>query len=223
MVKVYAAEVSPLMDDRLYRKLYDRAPFDRRAKADRFRFQKDKLLSIGVWSLLCHALQEEGIPKFTVEQRENSKPYLAGVPGLYFNLSHSERMVMCAVAELEVGCDVEKKTAIDPALAEYTMTAGERERIYSFQECSEQEEMFFRIWTLKESYMKATGLGMKLAPVTFGMTFDDGTIGIRGQENSRKYFFKEYNLNDGYCYSCCSASERFMEDIIKVDLKELCE
>lgn len=209
------------MDDYLYSKLYERASLDRRAKADSFLFQKDKILSIGAWSLLCHALQKEGIMKFSVELHENRKPYLVGMPDLYFNLSHSERMVMCAVAEQEVGCDVEKKTTLDPTLAEYVMTAEELKQIYSSKDHQKQEEMFFRIWTLKESYMKATGLGMKLAPQTFGISFDTGKISVCDQNNDRNYFFKEYHLDEGYCYSCCSLSERFAEDVIRVNLKEI--
>lgn len=106
MVKVYIAEVSPLADDSLYRKLYERAPVDRRTKTDSFLFQKDKMLSIGAWSLLCHALQQEGITEFSVGLHENGKPYLAGKSDVYFNLSHSGCMVMCAVAEQEVGWGV---------------------------------------------------------------------------------------------------------------------
>lgn len=221
MVKVYIAEVSPLADDSLYRKLYERAPVDRRTKADSFLFQKDKMLSIGAWTLLCHALQQEGITEFSVGLYENGKPYLAGKSDVYFNLSHSGRMVMCAVAEQEVGCDVEQKGSLDPALAEYAMTAEEWKRIYSSQDPGEQEEMFFRLWTLKESYMKAAGAGMRLAPDSFGISFDNGRLSVHGHENDWDYFFKEYQLDDGYCYACCSLSEQFAAEMIRVDLKKL--
>lgn len=221
MVKVYIAEVSPLADDSLYRKLYERAPVDRRTKADSFLFQKDKMLSIGAWTLLCYALGQEGITEFSVGLHENGKPYLVGRPELCFNLSHSGRMAMCAVAEQEVGCDVEQRATLDPALAEHVMTAEERGRIYSSQDPGEQEEMFFRLWTLKESYMKAVGAGMQLAPDSFGISFENGRISVRGHENDWDYFFKEYQLDDGYCYTCCSLSERFADDMTRVDLREL--
>lgn len=209
------------MDDHLYRELYERASYDRRAKADSFRFRKDKILSIGVWSLLCYALQKEGIMKFSVEVNENGKPCLAGIPDICFSLSHSGCMAMCALAEQEVGCDVEKKEALDPALAEYAMTKEELKRIYSLKDPQKQEEMFFRIWTLKESYMKATGLGMRLAPHDFEISFTAEKISVCNPKNDRRYFLKEYYPDDGYCYSCCSLSEQFAKDMIRVDLKKL--
>ena len=54
----------------------------------------------------------------------------------------------------EVGCDVEKKAVFHRELAEYVMTAYEIGKIYGLERDTEQQEMFFRLWTLKESYMK---------------------------------------------------------------------
>lgn len=218
MVKVYIADVSSLRDEQIYRSLYESADLERRLKADSYVFQKDKMLSIGAWSLLRYALKKEGIREIFVRTHKNNKPYLVGNPNLHFNLSHSEQMVMCAIADKETGCDVEKRTAFDPALAEYVMTEDELKRIYSFKDQQEQEEMFLRLWTLKESYMKATGFGMELMPQAFGISFHEGEIRVCGRKDDREYFFKEYHLNDGYCYSCCSLSGIFCDDMIKIDL-----
>ena len=151
-----------LKDEQLYRRLYTGLDVSRRAKADRFRFEKDKRLSVAAGALLQYALQMENVRGPSIDVAPNGKPYLAGEERLYFNLSHSEGMVMCAIAEKEVGCDVEKKAVLDRRLAEYVMTEYELERIYGFERDTEQQEMFFRLWTLKESYMKATGLGIRL-------------------------------------------------------------
>lgn len=69
-------------------------------------------------------------------------------------------MVMCAISEKEVGCDVEKQAALDRSLAEYVMQDHELEWIYGASREQEQQHRFFRLWMLKESYMKATGLGI---------------------------------------------------------------
>ena len=219
LVKVYTADATVLKDEQLYRRLYTGLDVSRRAKADRFRFEKDKRLSVAAGALLQYALQMENVREPSFDVTSNGKPYLAGEESLYFNLSHSEEMVMCAISEKEVGCDVEKKAVLDRRIAEYVMTEFELERIYDLERDVEQQEMFFRLWTLKESYMKATGFGIGLAPKSFGMiTRKDGII-VSTPVDEREFYFKEYFVDDGYCYSCCSLSEMFCETMTEVALE----
>lgn len=210
-----------LKDEQLYRRLYTGLDVSRRAKADRFRFEKDKRLSVAAGALLQYALQMENVREPFIEVTPNGKPYLAGEERLYFNLSHSEGMVMCAIAEKEVGCDVEKKAVLDRRLAEYVMTEYELERIYGFERDTEQQEMFFRLWTLKESYMKATGLGIRLEPKSFGMIARKDKVKVTPPVDEREFYFKEYFVDDGYCYSCCSLSEMFCDTMTEVALGEI--
>ena len=218
MVKVYIADATELKDEQLYARLYTSLDVSRRAKADRFQFKKDKRLSVAAGALLQHALQIENVWRPSIFLASNGKPYLAGEEQLYFNLSHSEGMVMCAVAEKEVGCDVEKKTVLDRKLAEYVMTEYELGRIYGLEGDKEQQEMFFRHWTLKESYMKATGLGIRLEPKSFGMIARKDKVYVSPPVDERKFYFKEYFVDDGYCYSCCSLSDNFCDAMTEVDL-----
>ena len=219
LVKVYTADATVLKDEQLYRRLYTGLDVSRRAKADRFRFEKDKRLSVAAGALLQYALQMENVWEPSIELTPNGKPYLAGEDKLYFNLSHSEGMVMCAVAGQEVGCDVEKKTVLDRRLAEYVMTEHELDRIYGLEKDTEQQEMFFRLWTLKESYMKATGLGIGLEPKSFGMIARKDKLKVTPPVDERGFCFKEYFVDDGYCYSCCSLSEMFCETMTEVTLE----
>ena len=219
LVKVYIADATVLRDEQLYRRLYSGLDASRRAKADRFRFEKDKRLSVAAGVLLQYALQRENVREPSIEVAPNGKPYLVGEEGVYFNLSHSEGMVMCAVAGQEVGCDVEKKTVLDRRLAEYVMTEYELGRIYGLESETQQQEMFFRLWTLKESYMKATGLGIGLAPKSFGVIVRKDGIKVSPPVDKREFHFKEYFMDDGYCYSCCSLSESFCDTMTEVDLR----
>lgn len=221
LVKVYIADVTVLKDEDLYRKLYARLDAERRAKVDRFRFPKDRRLSVGAGALLMYALQKENVGNVSIEVKPTGKPYLAGKESLFFNLSHSENMVMCAVADKEVGCDVERKTEFDGALASYVMTRQELQQIYGLESEAKQQEMFFRLWTLKESYMKATGLGIRLEPGSFGMKVEKESINVIPPVDEREFYFKEYDMDDGYCYSCCSLSDEFSEGMTKVDLGEV--
>lgn len=221
MVKVYIADATVLKDEQLYRKLYTGLSVSRQTKADRFLFEKDKRLSVAAGALLQYALQLENVREPSIEIMPNGKPYLVGEESLYFNLSHSEGMVMCAIAEKEVGCDVEKRTVLNRNLAEYVMTEYELDRIYGLVGEAEQQEMFFRFWTLKESYMKATGLGIKLEPKSFGMFFGEDKVKVMPPVDEREFYFKEYFVDDGYCYSCCSLTEKFCDTMTEVSLDSL--
>ena len=65
-----------------------------------------------------------GVTDFEVAVGENGKPYIKN-SNLYFNLSHSEKMVMCAVSSAETGCDVQLiKPYKEKILAEKALRYG---------------------------------------------------------------------------------------------------
>ena len=84
---------------------------------------------------------------------ENGKP-LTNLT-LHFNCSHSGGFVVCAVGEREVGVDLEQIRPVHPRL-ERALTAAERQWLTSLPQ-AERDEGFFRLWTLKESWIKCRG------------------------------------------------------------------
>jgi 4'-phosphopantetheinyl transferase len=86
---------------------------------------------------------------------EKGKPYLAHVPPLYFNLSHSHQHALVAVSrEAEVGVDIERIRAV-PGLAAIA------ERFFPPGEDPPANEIdFFRRWTQIEALLKASGVGL---------------------------------------------------------------
>lgn len=92
---------------------------------------------------------------------ERGKPYLSSYPDIHFNISHSKNMAVCAIGKKALGIDVELVRPVRIPSFRRILTEGERQRI---EECpkEERDREFFRIWTLKESYAKALGLGLGL-------------------------------------------------------------
>jgi 4'-phosphopantetheinyl transferase len=106
----------------------------------------------GAWSIV---IDERGRPEL------GERP--AGTPDLRFNLSHTDGLIACAVSVgRELGVDVERITRL--------VTYDVPERFFSAREVadlralprSDQDVVFFDYWTLKESYIKARGLGLAL-------------------------------------------------------------
>jgi 4'-phosphopantetheinyl transferase len=95
---------------------------------------------------------------------------------LSFNLSHTN----CFVAFLagnkpEVGVDIEHLerggSLID--IARHAFAPSEHAYLTSLTP-DRQRDAFFRIWTLKEAYIKATGQGLSLGLDTFSFHFNEG-------------------------------------------------
>ena len=110
---------------------------------------------------------------------EHGRPQLAerppSAPDLRFNLSHTQGLVACAVAiGREVGLDVEHVGR--------RLVHDVPERFFSPREVAdlralpedEQPIAFFDYWTLKESYIKARGLGLTLPLRHFTFLRGDG-------------------------------------------------
>lgn len=198
-IKIYFADIEALNSDAVFDSLYNSLSEERKAKADRLKTKRDKLLSVGAGALLQKALFLEGIEKCEVITAENGKPFLKNHPEIFFNLSHSENMIMCAVSDCEVGCDIEKIKETTNNIAKRYFTDIENKEIAS---ASKRDEMFFRIWTLKESYMKALGLGFALSLGDFSIEISNRISAIHNGSRV-EYSFIEISDIDGYCCSCC--------------------
>jgi len=119
------------------------------------------------------------------------KPYLKD-GGPFFSIAHSGDYVVLATAEREVGVDIEKVTEYSEAVEARCFTAEEQKWLNG------DPERFYRIWTAKESVMKATGLGFSLAPNSFcTLPFDSSPRVISG----RNWCFDWVSF-EGYLVCC---------------------
>jgi 4'-phosphopantetheinyl transferase len=137
------------------------------AAALRFRFERHRILYTFAHSFLRVTLASylDVAPSALVfEQLEHGRPELVD-RALRFNLSHTDGMVMVGVtATADIGVDVER---VEPERAEESLAR----RVFTPDEVRGwrgDAEWFFDHWTLKESYMKARGVGLSLGLQSFG-------------------------------------------------------
>jgi len=204
MLKTYIACTDELENNMLFCSLYAGVSQYRRDKTDRMVFQKDKRLSLGAGALLDYALTCEGIADREITYVRNRKPCLRN-SDIRFNLSHSGNMVFCAVSDTDVGCDVEQIKNIDMGIAARFFFREEYAAISACPDSERRNDMFFRYWTLKESFMKATGLGFELALDDFCVLIDRDGISVKQSVDNRQYYFKEYTAESGYKFAVCLA------------------
>ena len=206
MTKIYLADADRVADPEMFEKLYRMLPAHRREKIDRSRFEKNKRLCMSAWLVLMYALEEEGVDNQNIRLSygKYGKPYLTDYPDLFFNLSHSGNRVMCAVSDREVGCDVQQIKTYDRKLAERFFCPEECQHIAAAG-AEERDVLFFRYWTLKESFIKNLGRGLSLPLQEFSIDLKTDSSAVSQQVlPAESFFFREFGLDDGYRYACCA-------------------
>jgi 4'-phosphopantetheinyl transferase len=160
---------------------------DERERHERFRFERDRRLFLAT-RVLVRTVLSRYAPVDAAEWRfaagPRGKPYIAHpelAPRLHFNLSNAGGMVACAVstAHAAVGVDVERlDRAVDPlALGRRYFAPMEMEALAA-RPAAERLRLFFTYWTLKESYIKARGLGLALPLDRFAFAAAEDAVRI---------------------------------------------
>ncbi len=160
---------------------------DEREKVARFRFEKDRHTSLVTRALVRTVLSRyadvsPGDWRFVAN--EYGKPEISEPRekrSLRFNLSHTEGLVVCLVGrDRELGVDVEDRTRGGDLLdvADRFFSPFEVKALRTLPP-EERMDRFFLYWTLKESYIKARGMGLAISLAAFSFDLDSPGSGIR--------------------------------------------
>lgn len=195
------------------KKAYNLVSKNRQEKIDFYRFDKDKKLSCGAYLLLKKLLAEKNITDPIFKTEKYGKAYISNHENIHFNLSHSGKIVLCAISDMEVGADVEYiDREIDLNIAKHYFYNREYENIMN---AKNRPEEFFKYWVLKESYMKYTGLGMNLNLDSFEIIIEDK---IRLKNDNSNLKFSLFDIED---YKIAIASHYDVSDLIEVNVFEI--
>lgn len=152
---------------------------------------------------------------------KNNKPILKYPNNLYFNISHSNDLVACAISDVDVGVDIEYMKKANLEIASRFFTDSEYKYILSGSCEDEIQKNFYTIWTLKESYVKTTGKGLLWPFKSFSMLINSQNISIEASDDLEKYYFKTYQIRNDYVFSICSLSNVADEKIKTVGIREI--
>lgn len=138
---------------------------DEQQRAQRFKFEKDRYSFIAARGILRTILSrylriDPEMIQFNYSAK--GKPFLAQVSlPINFNLSHSQGKAIYAIAlNQTLGIDLEAIRSIEAlSLAKRFFCESEYRWLASLSP-QEQNSAFFKLWTCKEAYLKATGEGL---------------------------------------------------------------
>lgn len=205
MVNLYVLDTN-IREGFDFQKLYDILPDYRKKKIDKMKFENDKILSLGAGLLTKHVLNINNLNDKDIKFINNGKPV---IDNLFFNISHSKKYVICTTADKAVGADIEEISEYNENIPKRFFSKNECEYLSKQSEANKSKE-FFRIWTIKESYIKMTGEGISCGLDSFWVDFAKNikiyrsinNIPIKQECNIYEFSFKEY------CCSICSEDDK---------------
>lgn len=161
-------------------------------EADEHKYKKEHYIGL---VLLQYALQRRKHISMCVEEIQNlytygpcGKPYLKGYENFHFNMSHCDGWVACVIADDPIGIDVERVGSVSSGMIQKMLTEKEQKYLNQYKEqTSEYGAVFYRFWTLKESYLKWCGKGFLKDPRQVEFSFIE-------EENENKILCSDHKI-----------------------------
>ena len=193
--------------------------------------EPDRRRCITAYALLAYSLRDlaADLGKYkewdlamplAIELTQEGKPYPDHIP-VCFNISHSGERVAVALSALDVGCDVEYRSRNALSIAKRFFSTAEYEYLDGIEDECERDSEFTRLWTMKESVVKCCGEGISHPFGDFSLVDVNGarldTVRLPGR--GEVYRIREFEGENGYCYSVCSLCDTTEDKIryIKLD------
>jgi len=163
---------------------------DEKIRADRFIFGRDRkrfVVTRGKLRVILSEYLQQSPESIKFSYTDKGKPYFTN-SDIYFNVWHSHEIAFYGInKEKEIGVDVEYYLRnIDDleGLAKRFFREVEYKKIANVLDKDEKQKLFFKYWTLKEAYLKATGEGVcGLEKIDFEIL-----------EKKQKFSFKDKNI-----------------------------
>ena len=205
MVQLFAADIRQIAPRS--QSLVSLLDEERQARVRAFGDSRSALLTLAAGLLLYDAFGE-GARSAHYEHGRRGKPHLPDRAP--FNITHAGDYAVLALSARAVGVDLERVRPVDwRRIARRYFHPEERACL---ERSADPETEFFRIWTLKESFLKAEGVGFSLSPASFAV-LPEGECGARFFGETA-YRFARRNAFAGYCLSVCSLEEEVADRVI---------
>ncbi|MFD8371446.1 4'-phosphopantetheinyl transferase family protein [Streptomyces sp. NPDC059688] len=145
----------------------------------------------------------------------SGRPYLHGYDGVQISLSHTEDLLLVGLATgAVIGVDAERadRTLYGAGLGRHLCTPREVQLIEAMAP-ADRDPALVRLWTLKEAYSKAIGLGMQFRFTDFGFETDGTPTEVRRPDGTpgtgSEWAFRTFSLLGRYTVSVAVGDSGF--------------
>ena len=177
-------------------------PAFRQDKVLRYRFRNDRVRSLCAYLLLCVGL---GRIVNNFSYNEHGKPALMD-DDLHINFSHAKSAVVAGFSKHPIGVDVEFIREKYPKIVcKRVFTDAEIQQI---ETAKDPTLMFFKFWTLKESFVKCLGQGLSFPLKTVEFQLSGEEIKF----SDKRFLFSTLTQN-GHQVSICSTENHDVKNI----------
>jgi len=202
LVELFAADIRQIAPHAS--ELFSRVEPERQARVRAFRASDDALRCLAAGLLLADAFGDDA----QIVRDARGKPCVPG--GRPFSLSHAGDYAVLALSSEAVGVDIERVRPVDwDRLSARFFHPGEHALLL---ESRDPLACFFRIWTLKESYLKAEGVGFSRSPAHFCILPESDGSARPAFESP--YRFRSLDAFEGYCLSVCSREPEVAQSVV---------
>jgi 4'-phosphopantetheinyl transferase len=153
------------------------------------------------------------------ETNEYGKPFVRGINNFHFNITHSGLWVMAAFSSSHIGIDIEVVKPIELDIARKFFSKEEYCDILN-QSSEKRLEYFYKLWTLKESYIKAMGNGLSISLNSFTMKINNRGPYIKGA-NRLGFKFINGQIDTEHIYSFCYSQKEDIYQVIDASIDDI--
>lgn len=217
-IDLWCTYISDIGDGTLWARYEALLSDDERARRSRFRFAEDRRRFLVTRALVRTVLSRYAmVPprEWVFSAGPRGRPQIlptSPAPPLEFNISHSADLVMLGVTSgRTLGIDVENLETREADIAGLDRYFAPEESAALLRLPPDSRRLrFFELWTLKESYIKARGMGLAIAldAFRFELAGEGGlTLHMRPEleDSPQRWRLWQFALRTGYLAAVCAA------------------
>ena len=222
---IFAVNGADAIPEDLFRRFMNVVSAERRSKVEKFYRREDACRSLLAESLIRYIFFNAGLQDYgeiRLTRNEFGKPESI-LDGFHFNVSHSGSWVVCAADIEEIGIDVERIHKVDRGISRRFFSSVENKLLSDLESPVQWQDCFFKIWVLKESYIKAIGKGLNCPLNSFAVLPQNENTAclIRYEEALPQKYFKIYHIDPAYKCALCCSHQNFPKKVHIVSAQEI--